>query len=144
MSGPHGRSSQRKNTRNVHTTVIPAPESIRASACQEPDPPPPCMPSHASHHWPPHEQDPGALQRFVCGLMTGLSGPITGILAGSRRQQHAGTHPCDRSGVVSLITLAPPCKEYSRLKLRPGGSRALRTPTCMQGVPDLSPKKNHA
>ena len=25
------------------------------------------------------------------------------------------------SGIVSLITLAPPCKEYSRLKLRPGG-----------------------
>ena len=28
------------------------------------------------------------------------------------------------SGIVSLITLAPPCKEYSRLKLRLGGPKA--------------------
>ena len=42
------------------------------------------------------------------------------------------------SGIVSLITLAPPCKEYSRLKLRPGGPKALRTPTCIHGVPGLS------
>ena len=39
------------------------------------------------------------------------------------------------SGIVGLITLAPPCKEYSRLKLRPGGPPALRTPEHMQGVP---------
>lgn len=39
------------------------------------------------------------------------------------------------SGLVGLITLAPPCKEYSRLKLRPGGPPALRTPEHMQGVP---------
>ena len=43
------------------------------------------------------------------------------------------------SGSVSLLTLAPPCKEYSRLKLRPGGPKALRTPSCMLGVPNLSP-----
>ena len=32
------------------------------------------------------------------------------------------------SGIVALIMLAPPCKEYSRLKLRPSGPKALRTP----------------
>ena len=43
------------------------------------------------------------------------------------------------SGAVALIMLAPPCKEYSRLKLRPGGPKALRTPQHMHGVPGLSP-----
>ena len=42
------------------------------------------------------------------------------------------------SGIVALIVLAPPCKEYSRLKLRPGGPKALRTPQYMDGVPGLS------
>ena len=37
--------------------------------------------------------------------------------------------------------LAPPCKEYSRLKLRPGGPKALRTPQYMDGVPSLSPSQ---
>ena len=31
------------------------------------------------------------------------------------------------SGIVALIMLAPPCKEYSRLKLRPGGPKAVET-----------------
>ena len=43
------------------------------------------------------------------------------------------------SGTVALIMLAPPCKEYSRLKLCPGGPKALRTPQHMDGVPGLSP-----
>ena len=38
------------------------------------------------------------------------------------------------SGLVGLICLAPPCKEFSRLKLRPGGPRALRTPEHMGGI----------
>ena len=45
------------------------------------------------------------------------------------------------SGIVVLIMLAPPCKEYSRLKLRPGGPKALRTPQHMNGVPGLSPSQ---
>ena len=40
-----------------------------------------------------------------------------------------------------MIMLAPPCKEYSRLKLRPGGPKALRTPQYMDGVPGLSPSQ---
>ena len=45
------------------------------------------------------------------------------------------------SGIVVLIMLAPPCKEYSRLKLRPGGPKALRTPQHMNGAPGLLPSQ---
>ena len=44
--------------------------------------------------------------------------------------------PC--SGLVGAGWSAPPCKEYSRLKLREPGPKALRTPEFMQGVPGLS------
>ena len=44
------------------------------------------------------------------------------------------------SGIIALIMLAPPCKEYSRLKFRPGRPKALRTPQ-MNGVPGLSPSQ---
>ena len=43
------------------------------------------------------------------------------------------------SGAIGLIVCAPPCKEYRRLKMRPGGPPALRTPAYMDGVPGLSP-----
>ena len=43
------------------------------------------------------------------------------------------------SGLIGLACLAPPCKEFSRLKLRPGGPKALRTPQHMDGVPGLTP-----
>ena len=36
---------------------------------------------------------------------------------------------------------APPCKEYSRLKMKPGGLPALRTPEHMDGVPNLTPNQ---
>ena len=42
------------------------------------------------------------------------------------------------SGLIGAIWSAPPCKEYSRLKLRPGGPKALRTPEHMDGVPGLT------
>ena len=42
------------------------------------------------------------------------------------------------SGLVGAVWSAPPCKEYSRLKLRRPGPKALRTPEFMQGVPGLS------
>ena len=38
------------------------------------------------------------------------------------------------SGLIALIMLAPPCKKYSGLKLRPGGPN-------MNGVPGLSPSQ---
>ena len=43
------------------------------------------------------------------------------------------------SGMVGYCAASPACKEYSRLKLKPGGPPALRTPQQMQGRDDLSP-----
>ena len=43
------------------------------------------------------------------------------------------------SGIISYGAGAPHCGEYSRLKLREGGPPALRTPECLQGLPNLSP-----
>ena len=40
------------------------------------------------------------------------------------------------SGTVRMAHAAPPCKEYSRLKLRPGGPRAVRSPEFLNGFPD--------
>ena len=54
--------------------------------------------------------------------------------------QEEGFHSLLRlawSGLVGLIILAPPCKEFSRLKLRAGGPKALRTPEHLHGVPGL-------
>ena len=42
------------------------------------------------------------------------------------------------SGLVGMVWSAPPCKEFSRLKLRRPGPKALRTPEYMDGVPGLS------
>ena len=42
------------------------------------------------------------------------------------------------SGNVAFCHGAPPCSQYSRLKLRPGPP-ALRTPAFLQGVPGLDP-----
>ena len=45
------------------------------------------------------------------------------------------------SGCIGLLMGAPPCKEYSRLKMKPGGPPALRTPEYMDGVPSLTPSQ---
>lgn len=42
------------------------------------------------------------------------------------------------SGVVAYTACSPSCCEFSRLKLRPGGPRALRTPEFPDGRPDLT------
>lgn len=42
------------------------------------------------------------------------------------------------SGIVAYCATSPPCKEYSRLKLRPGGPQALRTPSQLDGRPGLT------
>ncbi|CAE7244381.1 unnamed protein product [Symbiodinium sp. CCMP2592] len=39
------------------------------------------------------------------------------------------------AGIVRLAHGSPPCKEYSRLKLRPGGPPAIRSPDHMNGLP---------
>ena len=42
------------------------------------------------------------------------------------------------SGCIGLATSAPPCKEYSRLKMKPGGPPPLRAPEFMDGLPHLT------
>lgn len=42
------------------------------------------------------------------------------------------------SGVSAYTATSPPCTEYSLLKLRPGGPRALRTPSELDGILGLS------
>ena len=42
------------------------------------------------------------------------------------------------SGIVGYTGASPACTEYSLLKLRPGGPKALRTPEQLQGVPNLT------
>ena len=42
---------------------------------------------------------------------------------------------------MGAIWSAPPCKEFSRLKLRRPGPKALRTPQHMDGVPGLTPEE---
>ena len=42
------------------------------------------------------------------------------------------------SGLIGVLWSALPCKEYTRLKLRKPGPKALRTPDHMDGVPGLS------
>ena len=39
------------------------------------------------------------------------------------------------AGQVGLMHASPPCKNYSRLKLRPGGPRAIRSPEFLDGLP---------
>ena len=45
------------------------------------------------------------------------------------------------SGVVGYSGASPSCTEYSLLKLKPGGPRAIRTPEMLDGLPDLSPQE---
>ena len=45
------------------------------------------------------------------------------------------------SGGVGYTAASPSCKEYSRLKLKPGGPKALRSPTHLEGLPDLTPEE---
>ena len=42
------------------------------------------------------------------------------------------------SGLIAYGAASPSCCEYSRLKLRPGGPPALRTPEYLQGRPEIS------
>ena len=43
------------------------------------------------------------------------------------------------SGIIAYGCGSPACRDYSRLKLRPNGPQALRTPDHLNGVPGLTP-----
>ena len=47
------------------------------------------------------------------------------------------------NGFVGGAWSAPPCREYSRLKLKPNGLQALRTPSQPEGRDDLTPHQMH-
>ena len=44
------------------------------------------------------------------------------------------------SGIVGYTAASPSCNEYSRLKLKPGGPQALRSPQYLDGLPGLAPE----
>ena len=77
-----------------------------------------------------------------------------------RLQNHASSRPAGRqpiltdaqhrlllrfasSGILGSGWSAPPCKEFSRLKRRQPGSKALRAPDFMDGAPMLSKGQRH-
>ena len=95
--------------------------------------------------------------RFFLDLFAGIHSPLTQAAAALNLDRFTpfdieldsrcdildddGFHAILRlcwSGLIGLACFAPPCKEFSRLKLRPGGPKALRTPQHMDGVPGLT------
>ena len=47
------------------------------------------------------------------------------------------------SGLIAYGCGSPACRDYSRLKLRPNGPKALRTPEQLDGVPGLTSAELH-
>ena len=108
------------------------------------------VPSAAFH---PHPHHPYRIFLDVCcGLQAPLSTAVQ-KLSGDTLQFDILIHSTDdlldnqcyenllrvcASGIVAYIGTSPSCCEYSRLKLRPGGPPALRTPEFLQGRPDLT------
>ena len=45
------------------------------------------------------------------------------------------------TGIIGYTAASPACTEYSLLKLLPGGPKAIRTPTMLEGVPNLTPQE---
>ena len=121
------------------------PLEVSASATQKEVPGPasaPCFPAHTG--------SPG----FFLDICCGANAPLSESLRKSGVQcvcvDALGSEPLDLlndktydnllrlafSGIVRMAHAAPPCKEYSRLKLRPGGPRAIRSPDFLNGFPD--------
>ena len=103
------------------------------------------VPSTASHHRPPHQYR--IFLDICCGLQAPLSAAVR-QLSGDILQFDILIHSTDdlldnqcyesllrvcASGIVAYAGASPSCCEYSRLKLKPGGPPALRTPEFLQG-----------
>ena len=91
---------------------------------------------------------------FFLGVCCGANAPLSESLRNSGIQciciDALGSEPLDLlddktydsilrlafSATVRMAHAAPPCKEYSRLKLRPGGPRAVRSPEFLNGFPE--------
>ena len=108
------------------------------------------VPSTAFHHRPPHQYI--IFLDICCGLHAPLSAAVR-QLSGDILQFDILIHSTDdlldnqcyesllrvcASGIVAYAGAPPSCCEYSRLKLKPGGPPALRTPEFLQGRPDLT------
>ena len=78
-----------------------------------------------------------SLQRFHCDVCTFdiLVHPEDDLLDDTRYEL-LWRLACSRQ--VAYSAGSPSCNEYSRLKLRPGGPAALRTPGQLDGVPGLT------
>ena len=90
---------------------------------------------------------------FFLDLCCGASSPLSHAVAGSAiscvRDDILGEEPLDLSqdavydrllrlafsGCIKFAHASPPCRDYSRLKLRPGGPPAIRSPDPLQGLP---------
>ena len=99
---------------------------------------------------PVHSGTPG----FFLDICCGANAPLSECLLQSGIQcvcvDALGSEPLDLlddktydsllrlafSGIVRMAHAAPPCKEYSRLKLRPGSPHAVRSPEFLNGFPD--------
>ena len=121
------------------------PLEISASATQKEAPKP-----ASACSFPAHTGSPG----FFLDICCGANAPLSESLRMSGVQcvcvDALGSEPLDLlndktydnllrlafSGIIRMAHAAPPCKEYSRLKLRPGGPRAIRSPDFLNGFPD--------
>ena len=103
---------------------------------------------------PPTPPAPPISSRFFLDICCGATAPLSSAL-GKVGVSHIcidalGEEPldllCDKtydtlmrlcfSGSIIMAHAAPPCKEYSRLKLRQGGPKAIRSPSFLNGLPD--------
>ena len=95
---------------------------------------------------------PSADMEFFLDVCCGASSPLSCALASSNvacvRVDMLGEEPLDLScdavydrllrlafsGCIRFAHASPPCRDYSRLKLRPGGPPAIRSPEHMDGA----------
>ena len=98
------------------------------------------------------EASPSGLEFFL-GVCCGASFPLSQALAAQHvsciRVDMLGEDPLDLScddtydkllriafsGCIKYAHASPPCRDYSRLKLRPGGPPAIRSPEHLDGLP---------
>ena len=97
-----------------------------------------------------HTGSPGFLLDICCGANAPLSESLRKSGVQCVCVDALGSEPLDLlndktydillrlafSGIVRMAHAAPPCKEYSRLRLRPGGPQAIRSPDFLNGFPD--------
>ena len=110
-------------------------------------------PQHSPDHFDPQLPVSG---RFFLDICAGASRPLSSAvlaLQGDTCSFDILLRSCDdllsddayekllrlaSSGIIAYGCGSPACRDYSRLKLRPNGPKALRTPEFLNGVPGLN------